>query len=292
MRRGRSRKAEEREREATRVGRSKIALVARSVGAETGGVASLRPWQIAIYEQWASIVKKRHVTSAVFAVRALCFPLPLCFHPFSRGRKERRGLFYSNTTLLFSSLGSISRRPETGFLPRLFCQSEATREERERVVGGYTHDALIGKVGWKRRGDTIEGTSGSVERARDGGKFDADAVGPCWKGFRKKGRVSPARSLRGGANKGNRCALRVLSPWTSKSLARVFPSIWTVRSVVFATFFISLENFSSIDFGRKRFLLQYVRWFSCDIYQERVTIIFICEKKISRTYIFWFLFAW
>lgn len=127
------------------------------------------------------------------------------------------------------------------------------------MVGGYTHDALIGKVGWKRRGDTIEGTSGSVERARDGGKFDADAVGPCWKGFRKKGRVSPARSLRGGANKGNRCALRVLSPSTSKSLARVFPSIWTVRSVVFARFFISLENFSSIDFGRKRFLLQYVR---------------------------------
>lgn len=32
-----------------------------------GGVASLRPWQIAIYEQWASIVKKRHVTFALFA---------------------------------------------------------------------------------------------------------------------------------------------------------------------------------------------------------------------------------
>lgn len=153
-------------------------------------------------------------------VRGFCCPRPLLppspLFPSFLGGEERRGLFYSNTTLLFSSLGSISRRPETGFLPRLFCQSEATREERERVVGGYTHDALIGKVGWKRRGDTIEGTSGSVERARDGGKFDADAVGPCWKGFRKKGRVSPARSLRGGANKGNRCALRVLSPWTSK----------------------------------------------------------------------------
>lgn len=48
--RGKSRR--EREREVSRgVGRSKIALVARSVGAETGGVASLRPWQIAIYEQ-------------------------------------------------------------------------------------------------------------------------------------------------------------------------------------------------------------------------------------------------
>lgn len=33
------------------LGRSKIALVARFTGAETGGVASLRPWQIAIYEQ-------------------------------------------------------------------------------------------------------------------------------------------------------------------------------------------------------------------------------------------------
>lgn len=95
-----------REREATRVGRSKIALVARSVGAETGGVASLRPWQIAIYEQWASIVKKRHVTSAVFAVRALCFPLPLCFHPFSEGkeREARPLLFQHDSSLLFSRL--------------------------------------------------------------------------------------------------------------------------------------------------------------------------------------------
>lgn len=157
------------------------------------------------------------------------------------------------------------------------------------MVGGYTHDALIGKVGWKRRGDTIEGTSGSVERARDGGKFDADAVGPCWKGFRKKGRVSPARSLRGGANKGNRCALRVLSPSTSKSLARVFPSIWTVRSVVFATFFISLENFSSIDFDRKRFLLQYVDSLATFIKRELRLFLFARRKFHVRTSFGFFL---
>lgn len=234
-------------------------------------------------------------------VRGFCCPRPLLppspLFPSFLGGEGKRGEASFIPTRLFSSLLSA---PSRAVQKLAFCRDYFARvkprgkrgRERERVVGGYTHDALIGKVGWKRRGDTTEGTSGSVERARDGGKFDADAVGPCWKGFRKKGRVSPARSLRGGANKGNRCALRVLSPWTSKSLAWVFPSIWTVRSVVFARFFISLENFSSIDFGRKRFLLQYVRWFSCDIYQERVTIIFICEKKISRTYIFWFLFGW
>lgn len=139
-------------------------------------------------------------------VRGFCCPRPLLplplpplfpsFLGWGRGGRGERPLLFHHDSSLFSTLGSISRRPrpETGFLPRLFCQSEATRfsvtgreRERGRVVGGYTHDALIGKVGWKRRGDTIEGTSGSVERARDGGKFDADAVGPPLERFWKKG---------------------------------------------------------------------------------------------------------
>jgi len=45
-----------------------------------GGVASLRPWQIAIYEQWVSIVKKRHVTFALFASSPL-YPLSLFLPP-------------------------------------------------------------------------------------------------------------------------------------------------------------------------------------------------------------------
>lgn len=58
-------------------------------------------------------------------------PSPLCFHPFSdgEGEGEARPLLFHHDSSLFSTLGSISRRPrpETGFLPRLFCQSEATR---------------------------------------------------------------------------------------------------------------------------------------------------------------------
>lgn len=130
-----------REREATRVGRSKIALVARSVGAETGGVASLRPWQIAIYEQWASIVKKRHVTSAVFAVRALCFPLPLCFHPFSEGkeREARPLLFQHDSSLLFSRLHLAPSRNWLFAAIILPEWSHAGREgEREREWSGVT----------------------------------------------------------------------------------------------------------------------------------------------------------
>ena len=49
------------------------------------GVASLHPWQIAIYEQWASIIKKtRHVTLVVFAhLLSLFLPFSISRSPFS-----------------------------------------------------------------------------------------------------------------------------------------------------------------------------------------------------------------
>lgn len=281
-----------REREATRVGRSKIAL-ARSVGAETGGVASLRPWQIAIYEQWASIVKKRHVTSAVFAVRALCFPLPLCFHPFSEGkeREARPLLFQHDSSLLFSRLHLA---PSRNWLFAAIILPEWSHAGREGESGRGLHARCVDWKGrlettrWHDRGNVGERRKGSRWR-----KIRRRCRRPLLERFSKKG-PSFTGSVPQGWRK-QRKSLRSSSAFSVNleiSLARVFPSIWTVRSVVFARFFISLENFSSIDFGRKRFLLQYVRWFFCDIYQERVTIIFICEKKISRTYIFWFLFGW
>lgn len=97
----------------------------------------------------------------------------------------------------------------------VLCSLRGGKRESGRGLHARWPRALIGKVGWKRRGDTIEGTSGSVERARDGGKFDADAVlvGPLLERFSKKGpSFTTSGSLRGGANKGNRCALRVFSP--------------------------------------------------------------------------------
>lgn len=71
-----------------------------------GGVASLRPWQIAIYEQWASIVKKKHVTFALFASSTSpSFSLPsAAFHPFDPPFCSSSTL--SNSGVLFSSSSS------------------------------------------------------------------------------------------------------------------------------------------------------------------------------------------
>lgn len=146
-----------REREATRVGRSKIALVARSVGAETGGVASLRPWQIAIYEQWASIVKKRHVTSAVFAVRALCFPLPLCFHPFLEGKRGEASFI---PTRLFSSLLSA---PSRAVQKLAFCRDYFARV-KPRGKRGREWSGVTRTMRWLERSAGNDAVTRSRER--------------------------------------------------------------------------------------------------------------------------------
>lgn len=92
------------------------------------GVASLRPWQIAIYEQWASIVKNRHVTRPRFLLLSRSSPsLPQCIlSPFSEV------LFSPLSPPAFLLGVSISRDiPLQSISPRLFANNFAKWKSRD-----------------------------------------------------------------------------------------------------------------------------------------------------------------
>ena len=175
---------------------------------KASSVASLRPWQIAIYRQWASIVKNRHVTCAVFAVRALCPLPPPSTHPFPfrsffssfPGALSSYLLLLADTlfSLLFLSRETTVDRLKPGFCRDYFAERKVLRHERVPpllvvvVVVDVAINSAIGSgpqrrkrraraelllplVDWKGRLETTwrHGRGNRHERARDGRKFDA-----------------------------------------------------------------------------------------------------------------------
>lgn len=139
-------------------------------------MASLSPWQIAIYEQWASIVKNRHVTSAVFAVRALCPPplVPLLFI-LSRGPFFFPPLSRRHTGPLFPLLCLARdgrRSTEARFLPRLFRRTESASPRVLRYRGPDLHTRETTTwVCWLERSPGNDVVTRSREQPRKGSRW-------------------------------------------------------------------------------------------------------------------------